>query len=190
MTRTERRHLRQHTAMVRRIVAVWRGATAADLAAGLDWYAEAHATAAALAAGTGTVTTAEAAGVIAALSPRAQWRVNVAWATRMVNAYATGGDMPAVSTTNNRATAWAILAGTLDGPRGIKTAAFMRAIMGDVSAVVVDVWAARAAGIGHNFGPAEYRRIAAAYTEAADRLGVAPRDLQAAVWVAVRGGAA
>jgi hypothetical protein len=58
--------------------------------------------------------------------------------------------------------------------------------------VTVDVWAARAAygewmpawPEGHT-----YTRLARAYTAAADALGETPRDVQAAVWIHVRGAA-
>ena len=179
--------LPSHRAMVRSIRTAWDGATAADLASGLDWYNVAHATAEGLAAGTdGRVTVDQAAAVIAALSPRQHWARNVAAAAAVID-----GDTPSGVFGRQLATARAILAGRQAGPTGPKVSAFHRAIMGDGSAVVVDVWAARAAGVdmpeGRTLSPAQFRRIAAAYTEAASGLGVAPRDLQAAVWVATRG---
>lgn len=178
------------TAMRRAIRRVWDGATAADLAAGLRWYEDAADTARALAAGTdGRVTFEQAAGVIAALSPRQTWARNVIAAAAMID----GDPAPRGVFGRQAATARAILAGTLAGPTGPKVSAFHRAIMGDAAAVVVDVWAARAAGVampeGAGLTAAQYRRIAAAYTAVADRLGVDARDLQAAVWVAIRGGA-
>jgi hypothetical protein len=185
----------EHATMVASIRHAWDSATAADLEAGLGWYGEAHGVAAALAAGTdGRVSTEQAAGVIAALSPRQTWQRNIRLAALVVDAWSLGVAMPGGVFARQLATAVAILEGRQAGPTGPKVSAFHRAILGDTSAVVVDVWAARAAGIamphGTSLTPANYRRIEAAYREAADALGVAPRDLQAATWVATRGGAA
>ncbi len=184
-----------HGDMVADIRATWERATAADLAAGLAWYTEAHGVAVALAAGTdGRVSTEAAAGVIAALSPRQFWARNVRLAALVIDAWTLGLDMPRGVFARQLDTAVRILRGEQAGPSGPKVSAFHRAIMGDPLAVVVDVWAARVAGIampnGTTLSPAQYRRIAAAYTEAAEALGVAPRDLQAATWIVARGRAA
>lgn len=182
----------EHGAMVAAIRGRWAEASADDLAAGLRWYSEAHATAEALAAGTsGAVTVEQAAGVIAALSPRVQWARNVALAALVVEAHTLGARMPGGVFRRQLSTACAILDGRQAGPTGPKVSAFHRAIMGDRSAVVVDVWAARAAGVpmpqGRTLNRTQYRAIEAAYREAAEALAVDPRDLQAAVWVSVRG---
>jgi hypothetical protein len=184
--------LPEHGDMVRNVTAAWHGASAEDLAAGLRWYDEAHATAAALAAGTdGRVSVDCAAAVIAALSPRQHWDRNVRLAALVTDAWTLGLDMPGGAFRRQLDTAVDILEGRRAGPSGPKVAAFHRAIMGDPSAVVIDVWAARAAGIdmpnGTTMSERRYHAVAAAYREAADTLGVAPRDLQAAVWVATRG---
>jgi hypothetical protein len=182
--------------MVRSIRRAWDAASADDLAAGLSWYATANGTARALAAGTdGRVSLEQAAGVIAALSPRMQWGRNVRLAALVVDAHGLNLPMPGGVFRRQLDTACAILDGRLDGPTGPKVSAFYRAILGDHDAVVVDVWAARAAGLdmpdGTTISPAQYRRIAAAYRSAAAAIGtVSPRDLQAAVWVATRGRAA
>ena len=184
----------EHRAMVRRITAAWSSASAADLAAGLEWYDTARAACDALAAGTsGRVTTEQAAGVVAALSPRMPWARNLTVAAAVIDAHVDGRPAPAMALRRNLDVACAILDGRQSGPTGRKVSAFARAILGDTAAVVVDVWAARAAGHpmpdGKGLTPRQYDAIAAAYTDAAERLGVAPRDLQAAVWVVVRGSA-
>lgn len=184
-----------HGDMVAAIHGAWSGASASDLAAGRAWYSEARSTAEALAAGTdGRVTVSQAAGVIAALSPRQFWARNVRLAALVVDAHVLDAPMPGGVFRRQLDTACAILDGRQTGPTGPKVSAFFRAILGDPGAVVVDVWAARAAGVampdGTTLSPAQYRRIAAAYTEAAAGLDVEPRDLQAAVWVATRGRAA
>lgn len=148
---------------------------------------------------------AQVAGVIAALSPRCQWSTNVAWAAAVVHAARTGAPCPRVHTKTMRRQAWAIANGAhplavLHGP---KVRAFWANITGDTDAVTVDVWAVRAArgdrptvrderGIlryadDGRVSAREYAAYADVYRRAARRLGVTPRECQAAVWVAVRG---
>ncbi len=180
--------------MVRRILKMYDQCSAADLAAGLGWYARAEREAAALAAGT-SLSTIQCAGIIAALSPRVQWSVNLAAAIAMVDAAIAGESEPIVAgLPNNRAKAWLIANGAdpsivLSGP---KVRAFFANITGDHNAVTVDVWAARAAeGKRNNRGPdgKRYEAIADAYRRAAARRGISPRDMQAAVWTHIRGDA-
>lgn len=101
--------------------------------------------------------------------------------------------------------AWRIANGEapLSVLRGPKVRAFYANITGDADAVTVDVWAVRAArgdqacvpdGRGRlryaddgTVSAREYREYADVYRRAARRLGVTPRECQAAVWVAVRG---
>lgn len=178
--------------MVGRILAYYDAASAADLAAGLDWYARAEREACALAAGT-PLSPYQCAGVIAALSPRVTWATNLAAAAAMVSAAARDLPEPVVAGLSaNRTKAWRIAHGedpdtVLGGP---KVRAFHANITGDHDAVTVDVWAARAAE-GHRDERAptgrRYAAIADAYREAAARRGVAPRTMQATVWTYVRG---
>lgn len=177
-------------AMRRRILAEWRAASADDLAAGLEWYARAERAAADVAPHNPTM----GAAIIAALSPRNRWSVNVAQAARVALAAACGFDCPAVSTGGNRAKAWRIALGepAADILRGPKVRAFFANITGDDDAVTVDVWAARAAeGVKRSDAPSgrRYALIARAYRDVADALGVPPRHVQAAVWCHVRGSA-
>lgn len=177
------------TAMVRRITKAFRAATAADMAAGLGWYAEARAAAEQI----DPTSPARAAGVIAALSPRCQWSTNVRWTAAVIHAANTCAPVPSVHTETMRAQAWRIAQGeaalsVLNGP---KVRAFYANIMGDTDAVTVDVWATLVATgtkderlIGT---PARYALVADAYRQAARVLGVTPREVQAATWVAVRG---
>jgi hypothetical protein len=178
--------------MVRRITRAFRAATPAHLAAGLGWYAEAYRVAAEIWPERPDL----AAGVIAPLSVRCQWSTNVVWARAVVNAARTGQECPAVHTTAMRAQAWRIANGeaplsVLNGP---KVRSFWANIMGDTDAVTCDTWAVLVA-TGLTGGdavraigtPVRYREVADAYRRAAVVLGVTPREVQAATWVAARG---
>jgi hypothetical protein len=188
----------RQSAMTKRILRCWRHASAAELAEGLEWYGVAGASADSLAAGA-LISRAQAAGVIAALSPRCQWTQNIAAAAKLVDAWTAGRPRPMVAGFNgNAAKAWAILecgpdVDPLDVLGGPKVRAFYANIMGDLDAVTVDVWAARAAEGKHftDRAPAgkRYERIAASYRAAAAIVGVSPRDMQAAVWIHVRASA-
>jgi hypothetical protein len=110
----------------------------------------------------------------------------------MVLAVAAGELEPVVNgTLANRAKAWRIACGedpdaVLSGP---KVRAFFANIMGDVDAVTVDTWAARAAeGRRNDNAPVRrrYRLLAESYRRAGERRGMHPRDTQAAVWTAYR----
>jgi len=207
----------QRNAAVRRVCRTFRLTGTAERAAGLGWYATAWDAAgtiaramvgarvwATMSADARRALTVQVAGVIAALSPRCQWSTNVAWAAAVVHAARTGAPMPRVHTKTMRRQAWRIANGehplaVLHGP---KVRAFWANITGDTDAVTVDVWAVRAArgdravrGADGRMSWAddgrvserEYRAYADVYRRAARRLGVTPRECQAAVWVAVRG---
>lgn len=178
--------------MVRRLLRAWDQATAEDLAAGLSWFARSADLAESLSAGT-NLTPAQCSGIIAALSPRCGWSANVRGAVAMVAAATSGASEPVVAGTRaNRRKGWAIATGAdpsavLSGP---KVSAFWANLCGDLDAVTVDVWAARAAE-GPRFKDrapdgSRYARIADAYRAAAAVVGIAPRDLQAAVWTSYR----
>jgi hypothetical protein len=178
--------MRTQEQMVRRITRAFRQTTAAQLSAGLGWYAEAWKVAQEILPGNPYL----AAGVIAALSPRCQWSTNVAWATALVQAAMEGRECPPVHTTTMRAQAWRIAQGepALNVLNGPKVRSFYENICGNTDAVTVDVHATYvAAGHKDAITPAQYRRIADAYRRAAKILGVTPREVQAATWVAARG---
>lgn len=156
---------------------------------GAEWYADARRIARRLAREHGT-TERTAAGVIAALSPRQKWSANVRAAGVVLEAHRLGLDLPAVGLRRNVLKAWRIAAGErpLDVLGGPKVRAFYRNLTGDLSAVTVDVWAARAAGADPNkLAEPAYRKVADAYRTAAITAGVAPAVLQAVVWCAIRG---
>jgi len=132
------------------------------------------------------------AGVVAALSPRQHWSVNLRIAEEVVRAARQGQPCPAVSTGANRAKAWRIANGErpLDVLGGPKVRAFYRNLTGNLDLVTVDVWAARAAGLtyrdGQGIDERTYARVAVAYANVAEAVGIRPAELQAIVWAQVR----
>lgn len=124
---------------------------------------------------------ATGAGILSAFSVRTDWDSNVrdAWT------YAIGEPVPGL---RHRVTmADAVLTGGIDALRGPKTHAFARAIAGDTSAVVVDVWMCRAAGLTRDYpNLGQYRQITADVERLADVHGMTPRDLQALIWLRAR----
>jgi hypothetical protein len=182
-------------AMVRRILATYRRATPAELAGGRDWYATAQDAAGEIYPERPDI----AAGVIAALSPRAQWNVNLRWARAVVHAARTGGPCPRVHTETMRAIAWSIATGEQsysDALKGPKTSRFARAIdptVADLSQVTCDAWAARTAegadSPSHNYNGAKaptgrrYALIERAYQRAAEILAAEPAHVQAVCWL-------
>jgi hypothetical protein len=181
--------------MVARLLAHWQAATAADLAAGRAWYRRARAAVGRIADASG-IPPPLVAGVVAALSPRCKWRINVVWAARLCFARAAGCPCPPVGIGHCRAKAWAIAGGAdpADVLRGPKVTRFWACLTGGPGCgVAVDVWAARAA-CGRAFNgraPADrhYLDIERAYQLAAAVAGMSARDFQAAIWVHIRGGA-
>lgn len=180
-------------AMAERIAAAYDAAPPNVRDAGRAWYESGRAEARSMAryapAGVGAV---RCAAILAALSPRTQWSVNLRWARAIVRAAAAGEPCPAVSIKRNRAKAWRIANGAdpareLNGP---KTRAFWRNLAGDASAVTVDVWAARAAGVDAERELSRvgaYDAVAASYRAVASYRAESPSDLQAIVWLQSRG---
>lgn len=122
--------------------------------------------------------------IIAAFSPRERWSVNV----RKALQYSTGITPSGLS--NNVAMADASLVQGFDALKGLKTNAFARAIAGDESAVVIDVWMMRAASMTTDSpNKTQYHFVADAVRDAAALFGLTPRTAQALIWIIVRGGA-
>lgn len=69
---------------------------------------------------------------------------------------------------------------------GIKVKPFWYALLGDESAVVVDRWILRLVYPNDRGYPARVRRIQRVIRQRAPEIGIAPRDLQAALWLKVR----
>jgi hypothetical protein len=132
-----------------------------------------------------------AAGVLAALSPQTQWVQNWLWARQVAQAAGEGRRrMPVIGGfPKNRDKAWRIANG--EPPRqvlrGPKVTAFWRALKGDPDAAVLDIWMFRAFGLPDTPSAKVYRSAAEALSVAAYDLGVTARQLQAVIWLHVRG---
>lgn len=180
-----------HETMVTRILSYATGdfLTDAQMNAARDWYVTAQNIALGFSREFG-VTLEIAASVIAATSPRTIWSFNV----KHARAILAGEDAPSGSLMANDKRGRDALVLGFDGlGNGPKVNAFARNITGDLHAVTVDMWALVAA-MGDVYGVPKYlaRRgayesISHAYRDAADIYGVKPAEMQAIVWVAIRG---
>lgn len=165
------------------IIAAYTEASAEVRAAGASWYPAAAAECRDML----PADPERAAAIVAALSPRLSWRANLLAARAVVR-----GETPRGVLRANVGKAQRIAAGAdpdvvLGGP---KVRAFYRALVGDRDAVVVDVWAARVAGVAAPDTERRYHRAAASYRIAARTLGVPVAHVQAATWIHARGTAA
>lgn len=185
------------------IKAIYQLATLTEKQDGINWYPAARQIARDLADRHG-IHPAEAAGVIAALSPRNRWERNVEDADRLVAAYQAGGPEQAQLTKvctfgANKAKAIRILtAGVLTDAdvlailSGPKLKEFYSCIRG-MNDVCIDghafcIWAANRTNLADvpAIGVKLRREIKADYVTAADELGVAPSACQAVTWVTWR----
>jgi hypothetical protein len=157
------------------------------------WYTLAQGAARALSKEHG-VTLHRAAGVIAALSPMNTWAVNLMLAGRVLAAASRGRRRrPArCGLRANVDKAWLIAQGArpLDVLSGPKVRSFYRNMTGDLDAVTIDRWAARAAGLPDHYASSQsrYDEVSAAYREAAKTVGLSPAVFQAIIWCSIRGG--
>lgn len=177
-------------AVVKRILRVFNKATAADMAAGVVWYQSAQELVEYLAA-CSKYTVPQIAAAMAHLSPRLRWKQNVDSITMLVLT----GKLPAyiMAGPGRRARKALESANPEDtfGKRALKTLNFSRNVSGCEQSVTVDVWAAKVAGITEQQLKlvGVYNSVAHAYRLAAKRVGLTPAQLQAVVWVVIRGSA-
>ena len=185
------------------IKAIDQLATLTEQQDGVTWYPRARAIAKGLADRYG-IHPAEAAGVIAALSPRNKWERNVQDAEALIAAYVAGGEAQAMLTKvctfgANKAKAVRILtagvltdADVLNILSGPKLREFYSCIQG-IADVCIDghafcIWAGDRMTLADvpAIGVKLRREIKADYTRAADELGMTPAALQAVTWVTWR----
>jgi len=159
-------------------------ATLAQMEQAAVWYRDAEEVAEDVARNLDT-TLEVGASIVAAFSPRERWSTNVAKAVAFSLGQAPKG------LANNLRMAEASMLSGFDALKGLKTNAFARAIAGDTSAVVIDVWMMRAAGMETDSpNKTQYALLSEAVTDIADRFGITPRTAQALIWIIVRGSAA
>lgn len=185
------------TPSTRNVTAVFRSATAEQVQAGIDWYADARRIAEVL-AGQYDVTVNVAAGVIAALSPLNSWGNNVSLAARFLAA----GGLDAGYLKANLAKARAILAGAdvLTTLSGLKVTNFYRSIVSaGADGICIDRHAYSLAvndrSVSNDIpslSPKRYAEVAETYRRAARILSremgmeLAPAVVQSVTWTVWR----
>lgn len=147
---------------------------------GRDWYARAHQSILQVAERLRTAPR-HVASVLAVTSPRVAISRNM----RVALALLQGREPPGLMKSHRSALVRLAFTGEISGP---KTAAFRDALLADPTAVVVDVWVARALELpdGVSLKGAAYRKQADRIRQAAAELEWAPAETQAAVWTGVR----
>ena len=188
---------------VQNILSVYNLANAADVATGVNWYPQAKKAAAIMAERYG-IHTHEAAGVIAALSPRNRWERNLQDAENLIAAFAAAGaegcaTVKVCTFSGNKAKAIRILSAgcitdadvikILSGP---KLTEFYSCIVG-ISDVCIDghayaIWFGERVTLANvpSIGVKLRREIKRDYRQAAEILGVSPAECQAVTWCAWR----
>jgi hypothetical protein len=120
---------------------------------------------------------------LAATSPNNTVAGNVSQALKAYMQYKNGqpftGFLPAHIDMLNKAAA--------DQPfGGLKVSSFAKNLKGDPIAVTVDRWIARAMGLGDAVTPQQYKFADYLITQVANKKGIEPRQLQAAIWKAMK----
>lgn len=126
----------------------------------------------------------QSASIVSSFSPRQRWSRNVVQALEFAH-----GGQPAGLKNNLRMAQYSLVQG-FDALNGLKTNAFARAIAGDDSAVTIDVWMCKAAGLDTNApNKTQYSELSQAVVDVANKLGLTPRVTQALIWIVFRGSA-
>lgn len=167
------------------LVALYAQASPAVRRRGRSWYPETNRRLREIAARTGN-TPAQAAAVFSIVSPAVQLITALEWTEEILRGERMGGRYPNMQGPRIEAalaTRYPVKA--ITGP---KVNPFYRAIMGDTSALVLDRWAAFAAGHqrDRDIPPAVRRSLEVAYRAAAAAVGETVRAFQAIVWIMVR----
>jgi hypothetical protein len=123
----------------------------------------------------------QSAAVIAAYSPRVSWAHNV----RLAWNHALGRDVKCLGASKRRA-ANAAQHGFDGLGKGAKVNAFARNIAGISDSVTIDTWMLRPFGL-KAANKSNYRTLANAVRELASREGIPASEMQALIWIVVRG---
>ena len=154
---------------------------------GRTWYDAARRECRRIARETG-ISYAKVAAVLAITSPDAQLVTNVEWTDAICRGGrpSMAGRYPSDQAPKVRAALKARHPGRYAS--GPKVQAFYRAICGDTDGLVIDRWAAYAAGGNRDAAPSAKARRAleSAYRAAAAKVGETVRDFQAIVWIQAR----
>jgi hypothetical protein len=122
------------------------------------------------------------AAVIAAFSPRTRWAQNVLNAELFLS----GKTVPTLG--NNIRMAESALELGIPALKGRKTNSFAYNIAGDMNVVTIDVWMIRAAGYDRkDANKSMYDLMESVIVELAAEFSVSPAQLQALIWIVVRG---
>jgi hypothetical protein len=158
-----------------------QSATFAQIMQAATWYSEAQEYARVL-ADKYAITLDTAAGVIAAFSPRTRWVENVKNADLFLN----GDPVPTLG--NNVRMANKVMIEGIPALNGRKTNSFAWNIAGNMDIVTIDVWMIRAAGYERNDANITmYNEMEDAIMELAYSFGVEAAQMQALIWIVVRG---
>ena len=144
------------------------------------WYPAARLQAHGLSAATGW-NLEQSAAVIAAFSPRVTWAHNV----RLSWDFALGREVRCLTASKRRA-ANAAQHGFDGLGKGLKVNAFGRNIAGISDSVTIDTWMLRPFGL-KAANKSNYRTLANAVRELARREGIPASEMQALIWIVVRG---
>jgi hypothetical protein len=167
------------------LIALYAQASPAVRRRGRAWYPETNRRLREIAVRTGS-TPAQAVAVFSIVSPAIQLVTALEWTEEILRGERMGGRYPNVQAPKVAAAlATRYPVKVVTGP---KVNAFYRALMGDTKALVLDRWAAFAAGLdrGRDIPPAVRRRLEEAYRRAAAAVGETVRAFQAIVWIVTR----
>ena len=169
----------------RMLLALYAQASPAVRRRGRSWYPETNRRLREVAVRTGS-TPAQATAVFSIVSPAVQLVTALNWTEEILRGERVGGRYPNMQGPRiEAALASRYPVKMITGP---KVNAFYRAIMGDTSALVLDRWAAFAAGHdrGRDIPRAVWRQLDAAYRAAAALCGETVRAFQAIIWIVTR----
>lgn len=170
----------------RNIHEVYNVRTSQDMHDGMHWYDEANELALGIATNTGK-SVDHAAVMIAHLSPRTKWAENVRYAIEVASTGDTKGTFRSCVDRARRALEsddpWSTFG------KAPKTRSFAANIRGDLTAVTIDTWAMKVAGVTEQqLGRVGvYQAVAHAFRLEARKAGIEPAQLQAITWVTIRG---
>lgn len=161
--------------------------TTMDIHNAVQWYYDARAECQTIAY-KHDIPLAVACGVVAAWSPRMRWAHNLQVADQHLRGKKRLG-MPESANRADRVLVHGIEA--LNTPKGQKTYNFAWNLFGDTHAVTIDTWMLSAANLEQDGVSSRlmYEELSRAVRRLAKRHGMQPAEMQALIWIKVRGSA-